>query len=1099
MKKLLLVSLCFLMLCVTQVFAQNRTVTGTVTAKEDGLPIPGATVKVKGTNVGTQTNTAGKFTISVPSGATLVVSFVGYTAQQIPVGSQGTVNVSLVASASALGEVVITTSLGIRHSEKELGYAAAKVTAKDLTQTNVTNVANGLTAKVAGLAVYTLDNGIDPNISIVLRGNRSLKGNNNALIVLDGVPVPGATISSINPNDIADVTVLKGAGSAALYGSEASNGAILITTKRGTGDGKPVITYGNSFQFQKVAFYPKLQTSFGTYGGETAALPINPYTGAAGSYPSLDPITGATTYIPYENQEYGPRYNGQTVVLGAPLDSANGTLVKVPYSPYPTSPIQAFFNTGYTEQNDISYSQGDANNSFFMSAQNAYTTGIVPNDKNIRSAFSVRGHRTYGIFSADYSVGYTKTNISTYIANNNGLPPAPIGTAPVGSFVTNAGANDLYSSILQFPAFYNLAAYKNSDGELGNANNFPDAYAINPYWIVDHARRNIQRDVLLSTVNLKLSPTKWLDASYRISDNFGVDQERLTKQEVDFTPYAISDFYSAGNTASGFASGKSLGYVGDYTQYGDGTSNRPNGYGRIQGDAVIDLHHTFFKDFKTNLIVGNTVWQEHQKELFSSSNSLLLKDFYNINTVGGTVFAQESEYTIRQIAYFGEASVSYKGYLTLDGTFRNEQDSRLSKAERSFNYPSIKLAFIPTDAIPALKDNKVLSYAKFYGSLSRVGNIDINPYEIYNVYNLANGFPYGSLGGLNASTTNYSPTLKPELTTEQEFGAELAFFSNRLDVNFTYYNQHVKNQTVGIGTSITTGYNTSVLNIGETQSTGKEIQVTGDILTQAQNKVGLRLGANLAINDSKVISLLPGVNSFSLGDNQYAVVGKPFPLLEGTDFVRDQQGHVVVSATTGYPTRAQGPLTQFGRTTPKYDLGVNGAVSYKFITLTGVAEYRGGYVVYNGIGGTLTFAGSGANTAAAGRQPFIYPNSVIQTSPGVYVPNTNISVVNGNYGFWQSSAYSGTNSPFVSSGAFWKLRELSLAFNLNQFVKQSKYVKGLTFALTGRNLFIWVPKNNPWTDPEFSDTNVNSNTRGFNSANELPGTRIFGADLKVTF
>src|SRR6202000_741101 len=310
-----------------------------------------------------------------------------------------------------------------------------------------------------------------------------------------------------------------------------------------------------------------------------------------------------------------------------------------------------------------------------------------------------------------------------------------------------------------------------------------------------------------------------------------------------------------------------------------------------------------------------------------------------------------------------------------------------------------------------------------------------------------------------------------------------------LNVNLTYYDQHVKNQTVPINTSITTGYSLSVINIGETQSTGTEIQVTGDILTQAQNKVGFRVGANLSINNSKVISLLPGVNSLEIGSTPavpsaalFAIVGKPFPILEGTDFVRDPQGHVVVNATTGYPTRAQGALTQFGRTTPKYDLGLTGTVSYKFVSLSGVAEYRGGYVVYNGIGGTLTFAGSGENTAAAGRQPFIYPNSVIQTSPGVYVANTNVNVVNGNYGFLQSSSYSGTNSPFVSSGAFWKLRELDLAFNLNQFVKQSKFVKGLTFALTGRNLFIWVPKNNPWTDPEFSDTNVNSNTRGFNDA-----------------
>src|ERR1700761_3646627 len=459
-KLLILLFLCFAV--VFQTFAQNHTITGTVTSREDGLPIPGATIQVKGSSAGTQTNTAGVYTLSVPTGATIVVSFVGTTTQQIPVGSQTTINVALAATSAQLGEVVITTSLGIRHSEKELGYSTAKVTNKELTATNVTNIANGLTAKVAGLAVYSLDAGIDPNVTVQLRGNRSLEGSNNALIVLDGVPVPGATLSSINPNDIADVTILKGAGAAALYGSEASNGALLISTKRGSADGKPTITYGNSFQFEKVAFYPKLQTTYGTYGGEKA--PVGP-----DGFLPVNPITGQTVYIPYENQQYGPAYNGQMVQLGAPLDSANGRVVMVPYKPYPVSPIKAFFNTGYTEQNDISFSQGDAKNSFFMSAQNVYKTGVTPNDKSIKNAFSVRGHRTYGIFSADYSVSYTKTNISTYVANNNAFNAGGLGAFP-GSYVTTAGFNDLFSSILQLPAFYNIKAYENSDSALGNPN-----------------------------------------------------------------------------------------------------------------------------------------------------------------------------------------------------------------------------------------------------------------------------------------------------------------------------------------------------------------------------------------------------------------------------------------------------------------------------------------------------------------------------------------------------------------------------------------------------------------------------------------------------
>jgi TonB-linked SusC/RagA family outer membrane protein len=1076
MKQKLLIIFCISFLFIQQTFAQNRTITGVVTDKEDGQPIPGATVRVAGTTVGALSDKDGKYSIIAADGQSISVSFIGYVSQTLPVIGKSKVNFILTGTANQLGEVVVTGALGIKHSEKELGYAVAKVTAKELTLTNVTNIANGLTAKISGLGVYTLDNGVDPNVAIVLRGNRSLQGNNNALIVLDGVPIPGATLGSINPNDIADVSILKGAGSAALYGSEASNGAILITTKRGTSDGKPVITYQNSFQFEKVAFYPKLQTRFGIYGGESLASGY------------VDPITGAPRYVPYENQQYGPEYDGSMVQLGAPIGSPDGPVQMVKYSPFPTSPIKAFFETGITEQNDISFSQGDSKNSFFISAQNAYRTTVVPNDKNIKNAFSIRGHRTYGIFSADYSVGYTRTSISTYAT------PAQGG----GSYVTTSGYADLYSSILQLPAFLDIKKYKDPDGYYGNASDYYDAYAINPYWVVNKSRVNSQRDVILSSLNLKLDPTNWLTASYHISNNFGIAQQRFTQQEVNFTDYALSDYFSAGNTPSGFkTTGKAPGRLYDFYSYGDGTTN-PDGYARVQGDAILDFHHTFAKDFKVNLIVGNTIWERNLKSQFTGSNSLLLKDFYNINTIGGLVTASERQEKIRQISYFSDLTINYKGYLTLDMTFRNEQDSRLAKAQRSFNYPSAKIAFIPTDAFGFLKNNSILNYAKIYGSVSRVGNISVGPYTINNVFTLSPGFPYGSLGGLSASTDNFSSSLKPELTSEIEVGTELSFFNSRLGLNLTYYNQHVKNQTVPINTSITTGYNTSLINIGETKSSGTEIQVTGDVLTQAQNKVGLRLGANFSNNESEVVSLLPGVNSLNLGFSQYAEVGKPFPLLKGTDFERDAQGRVIVDSKTGYPSTAQG-LTTFGRTTPKYNLGLTAAVSYKIVTLSAVAEYRGGSVVFNGIGQALTFSGAGYTTASAGRQPFVYPNSVIETAPGVFTPNTNVSVQNGNYGFWQSSAYPNTQSPFVSSGAFWKIREASLSFNLNSLVRKSKYINGASLSLTGRNLFIFVPKSNPWTDPEFAAVDPTTNTRGVNNVGQTPGTRVFGANLKLTF
>lgn len=1057
--------MCFLSLFVTQVYAQNRTITGTVTSKDDGLPLPGVSVTVSGTSIGTQTNAAGKFSLNVPTSAkSLTFSFIGFTKLERPISNATVVNVSLVSSANQLGEVLVTGALGIKRAAKEVGYSSTRIGAKDLTQSNVTNVANGLTAKVAGLAVSTIDNSIDPQVRITLRGSRSALGNNTALIVVDGVPIPGGSLSSVNPNDILDINILKGAGAAALYGSEAANGALIITTKRGTSD-KPVITYSNSFQAQQVAFFPKFQNEFGIYGGEGA--------------PYIDPITGFAKYVPYENQQYGPKYNGDSVVVGYPAGSADGPVLKVPYRALPKNPIESFFNTGFIEQNNISFSQGDSRNSIYISAQNAYSRGVVPGDKNNRTAVSVRGAKTYGKFKADFSVGYTRTDISTYGTGYNG--------------------SNLFTNLIQWPSFLDIKKFKDSNnGTFSNPSDFYDAYAINPYWITDNSRINKQRDVFLSNLRLSLQATKWMDLSYTVSHNFGIDQERYTRRQVNFTPYSVSDPLGAGSVQSTFKSGVALGQVSDYYQFGDGTANfgDADGFARLQGDALINMHHTFLKDFKVNLLLGNTIRQQYRKGQSTGSNNLLIKDFYNINTIGGVVNASEAETKIRQIAYFTALNIGYKDYLFLEGTLRNERDSRLNAKNRSFTYPSGKISFIPTEALDFLKGNKILSYAKIYGEVSRVGNISIGAYRLNNTYSVTSGFPYGPLGALTTSSVNYSPDLKPESIYEIEFGTELSFFEGRLSAKATYYKQNSKNQTLSIATSPATGYSSALINAGEIQSKGTEFELIGDVLTKAKNKVGLRIGGNLSINDSKVISLLPGINSLQIGNSVFAEVGQPFPIYKGTDLVRDPQGRVVVDGSTGLPS-VDPTQKNFGRTLPKYILGVNMGVSYDIVTLSGVGEYRGGYIVYNGVGSTLNFGGSSSISAAAGRQNFVYPNSVIQTSPGVYTPNTNITVLDGNYGFWQSSPYNTANGPRVSSAAFWKIREISLAFDLTKFINRTGFIKGLSFALTGRNLALWTPKSNTWGDPEFS--NSVGNDVGTNSASQTPATRIYGADLKVTF
>ncbi len=358
------------------------------------------------------------------------------------------------------------------------------------------------------------------------------------------------------------------------------------------------------------------------------------------------------------------------------------------------------------------------------------------------------------------------------------------------------------------------------------------------------------------------------------------------------------------------------------------------------------------------------------------------------------------------------------------------------------------------------------------------------------------------------------PGLKPEQISEFEVGTEIGLFNSRLDFKADYYNQVSRNQTLSISTSPATGFNNSVINAGEVQSQGYEFTLNAIIFPKGLNSVGWTVGGNFSLLSNKVISLIGNQQQLTLQiepsglANIVAVVGKSFPQLLATDFVRDPQGHEVVDPVSGIGT-VNPTLVDEGGTNPNHILGLNTSVSYKFMTLNIVAEYRGGNVIFNGLGPNMTFAGSDYFSSQAGRQIFIIPNSVIQTGPNTYEKNTTVPTYQGGYNYWVSPGSPSTvGSPYVTSAAFWKIREVSLDFNLNQFIKKTKFVKGLTFGLDARNLLTFLPKSEMWGDPELSDSSTGvSSGNGVGASNdartsptpELPSSRFFGAKLQVTF
>jgi len=494
-------------------------------------------------------------------------------------------------------------------SEKSVGYSETHLTASEVNLSGETNLLTGLTGKVAGLQVQSTGSGIDGAIRIILRGNRSINGNNQALIVVDGAPLPSGDISAIDPNTIETYDVLNGGSAGALYGSEASNGVIVITTKRGSTGGKPAVTYSNSFQFDQAYYFPSYQRDFGQYGGEGA--------------PYIDPLTGFSLYTPYENQQYGPRFDGSTVLVGFPADYATGPTKYATYAAQANDPRKAFYNLGVTEQNNIGIASGTADDYFNFSFQNVIKHGIVPGEKNFRNNISVKGGKRYGIFKADYSISYTNTSVDQSFSGYT-------------------------TALAQFPANQNIKDYRDPNSTFANPSNFFDAYAVNPYQITGKDRTLSNRDVIIGNINLSLNPTKWLDITYRLADNFGFVDTRSTAAQIDYTAYAASDPYGAGNAASGHKATLNVpGTVSDTFTKGDGNG----GYSRLQNDGMLNFHPTLLKDFKTNVLLGATMSNQFFKTQNTNANALLIPGLYNIAYNAGSPAASESSSTVNTIGY----------------------------------------------------------------------------------------------------------------------------------------------------------------------------------------------------------------------------------------------------------------------------------------------------------------------------------------------------------------------------------------------------------------------------------------------------------------
>ena len=1053
-------------------YAQNRQISGRI-LDDKGDPIPFASVKIKKSSIGTSADEAGNFKLSVPPNAILVVSAAGVETREVStVGAGETITVNMSRLTNELSTVVVTTSLGIKRQAKELGYAATSVTNKTLTQGKAVNVQQALNGKVSGVAITTTNSSVFENAKINIRGIRSLTGNNQPMLVVDGAPTPLNFLTTIPPDDIQDLTVLKSAASAAIYGPDAVNGVILVTTKKGT-QKKFNVTVNSTLQAATVAYFPKLQREFGAGAGEVVD--------AYGNY----------GYVPEENQMYGPKFDGTIKDIGIHVE--DGSIQSGPYDDRHYKDKIKFWNTGMTWQNSISVAGED----FYASIQDAKINGLMPDDKNRRTSFRFNAAKTYGRLTVGYGLNYIQQNYD--VVNEQGMKDLFPGSYN----------GSIFFQVLQTPSNVPLLDYKDwRNSKWGQFSNYYNEYAVNPYWVIGNVRQKGREDDLIGNLDVNYKVFDWLNATARLSTNLA-----FRNYENTTAPVVVSDWAEANRNPTQYANRK--GSVLD----------AQNNASRINLDYFLHGDHKINKDFTVRYLAGGMVRQNRWKDIAVGGNNLAVPYLYNVGVRSGDAkvpgydgSSQTSNdgnnYTIqsRLLSAYGSVGLSYKGWANIEFTGRNDWDSRLLQENRSFFYPGANAAVVLSEAIPAIQTSGVISYAKVRAAVSKTGNVTIGPYSLQATYSPATGFPFGNNAGYTANDIIPNPNLKPEFVRTIEFGAELGFMHNRINVEATYFDQNNTDQILQVTQSTTTGYKTSLANAADFKNKGVELDLNlSPVVNVGKGRIDLRV--NVTYNDNKVtrtfgnIPVVIGGNSGFFQNsagaptvNNVAIVGRPAFAFQLSDYLRDSAtGKVIVDPVTGYPSQAPA-LAVMGRSLPLWVVGLTPSYSIGGFSVSMTWDYKAGHNFYSGMGSDMDFAGISARSAAYGRQRFVFPNSVYKDASGKYVDNTSIQVADGNYNFWTGAATnSGIATNYFASAAAWRLRELNLSYNLPlKWIGGGKFVQRVTVSAIGRNLLLFVPKSNQWGDPEFNYSSTN-NTYGISSSFQSPASRFYGGSLTVQF
>lgn len=1064
---------------VIQGAAQVTTVRGIVTTEEDGEPVIGASVIVKGTSLGTVTDVNGRFELSglPPSATRLLISYISLMAKEVAIAPQ--VSVTLKSDTHLLDEVVVT-ALGISREKKALGYTAQEVKQDALVQGKDNNLLNSLSGKIAGVRITNTQGDVGSS-RIVIRGETSIAGENQPLFIVDGIPVDNSqlnarssgrdfknAIADLNPEDIKTLTVLKGPNAAALYGARAAHGAIVITTKGGDKRQKGIgITLHSSTQVSFVATLPEFQNLFGQ--------------GAGGRFSYVDGKgAGVNDGV---DESWGPRLDIGLLIpqFDSPLD-ADGNRVATPWVSHPNN-VRDYFRMGISTNNGISIARGDDKYQFRVGYNYEKQVSIVPDAGTNKTNISL--NTDYHL--AKWIVVGATANYIVYTA-----PSLPGSATPSGS---NVRSN---SPMLQFLWFGRQVDTNSLKADY--TRNWNSSYYDNPFWSASYNTQSQERHRLIGDLHAEFRLTDGLNVRFRTSTDWYNDRR---KSKVKW-----------GSAGAG----------SPYGSYAEDAYTVKENNTEVLATYIKQLN----KNWGIDALLGFNVRNKQYENNYQAAPRLAVADLYTLTNSRDPLTSSNDFYRLRQYGLYGSVQLDYRRWAFLNITGRNDWSSTLPVDNNSYFYPSVTASVLLSEALGWR--SKAVNYLKLRGGWSQVG-ADADPYQLATVFTSETAFDGNPLQ--SSSTIGMNPNLKPEKTSSIEAGFEAAFLDNRLYLDFTYYKTDSRNQILKLATTAASGYTSQVRNAGHIRNRGYEIQL-GAVPIQTSKGFRWNLDLNYGANSSKVVKLddeglITSYQLYSSGIQILASVGEAYGTLFGTSYVRDANGNVVVDAN-GLPKISTTNKT-LGKFTPDWTGGISNTFSYRSLSLSFLIDASVGGSIFSNTNKTGKYTGVLANTLS-GRDAehgglWYYTDAMgnnvrLSESPSYSVSSDGLyyAQVNGQStrvyqdgimveGVTESGS---KNEEVVSAEKYYhriysiaeanvydasyvKLREVALSYRLPRLWTQKLHLQEASVTLTGRNLWT-IYKSVPNIDPESALTT--GNAQGV-EAYSLPTTRSFGVNLSVKF